>query len=295
MFRFRATLPRLISIGFLVLWGSLPAMAQSQSDVDSLRAELESLRQDLVPVSAPALVCSMTGSNPCPIRLFLSGRVLERIFDRLLSNRQISFRKTGDTVEIFNSGDNALGCGYWVQVVGSDLGADLNIKRVATNWSSGELSLTPNFRFEAWGSFHAHVRGPACPFTGCSCQLGGGGGSTLGARTARDDSIGFRVTLSSDANGWARVRFSQPQEKKIDVTLSISVEKVQGTVGIPTTFTLPAMTYFEEAAPAAFGVEGDLSLPGGVTRKYRFTFTGQPLELTTQGFAARLVPNIQWQ
>jgi hypothetical protein len=292
------------SLGRVVLAASLVAAmlgwttaaeAQSDQDVQNLRARLAVLDTELDTLSKDALACAL-GTEPqeCALRVFLSGRLMERLFERVLAARAITFRMTRASGQLVNSGGGGAGCGYYVEVASNDLNADLNIRGSNASWSANGLGLRPDFRFVAWGTLHGHVRGPACPFTGCGCTIGGGAGTTVGVRTERDDSLPLTLRLAATSQGWAALSLVQPQNKKIDVTLSIGLQGI-GNLGIPTSFDLPAATYFTADAPRAFGSEGQLEIPGAQPKLYRVDISPKPLEVSDKGFAVRLLPTIVWR
>jgi hypothetical protein len=268
------------------------ANAQTADDVAALERRVAQLAKELHTHSSAARACPIgTPADQCPLRLYQSGSLTAHLFERLLAGRSITFRMTGGSGQLVNSGGGGAGCGYYVEVVSNDLNGDLNIRTGNSVWSSAGLALRPDFRFVAWATLHGHVRGPACPFTGCGCTIGGGAGTTVGVRAERDDSLPLQLRISNDSQGNATIALVQPADKTIDVTISIGLQGI-GNVGIPTSFVLPRATYFTTTAPSTFGTQGEIEIPGVKLVQYKMTFAGQPVEVTQSGFAARLLATI---
>lgn len=264
----------LLTVCIVVSALGAPSFARSSNQLEEQIRELE---ERLAPKIEPILVEGRDLGVWTSGSLFVD--VLRRYGELPPQSRHYTFDSTHRTGRLEESGGGGLGCGWFAEIQDHrDFHARLDVTRAAGSWRpDGHLDMELGFAFAFDAQVHWHVKGPAgpCsiiePIPTCRCPIGSGVGGSVGVRGERSDALHCSVRVTQNAPGLMSYDISLISPSEIPITLQFDVQHV-GTVGHPTKFQLPTGTLLAGSVAAAFGTEGEVTIPtpDPITRRYRF-------------------------
>ena len=287
----------------IALVGGVPRRAEASAgqEVERLRRELQAKLAEVEKQTLPLMFCK-NAQQPCPIRLWVEQEFISKLITLVLANRQVTFSYTGTVNGPFADGGDCLGCGWYADI--DAFGAQLAIHQASPNWITSNpsmpiLTVRPAITFAAQVQVRGVIKGPAGPCdwqiwkTSCSCPIGGGFGTSIGASASLSDTVEFR-TMFRVAGSGLRVGVSLPSEKTLRATARVGLGQF-GTATFPLDLKIPAGDLFVmPSMPLAFGTSGQVDLAGTPT-KYTFALTNPALLAENSGLALRWQAIITFQ
>lgn len=265
-------------------------------EIQKLKSDINALKSILKPKMDKIRIID------ADVRIWISKEFIIRflnIYNTLpMDKRTYVFNKTNEGEgQVINKWKGGFGCGYFVEIPGKQLNANLEVPSINAYWDNG-VSLSGNFNLNGFTQLHGRTRGPRCPFRKCQdCTIGKGKGTTVGINFSSTAAVECRVNLRKD-NNYFKFEILQTDSVDLPYTLTIKVRYV-GTVTIDCNFSLPPRTWIRGNLPDFFEFKNRLTIGPPDTpffdRKYQIKLSPENFRYISTGIEFKLNGAIIWE
>ena len=287
---------------FYLLVLSAPVCAAQTSIDDQIAAQqaaIQALQTQMAPKIQPLLVPN------ADVRLWFSKTVMPLVatfFNSLTpAQRQAHYQATQQSGQLINSNGGGLGCGWYVALDDNSAQAAVSLQNLtAAMDSNGNVDASVGFQFDFTAQLDGHIKGPPGPcsiwnaWPTCDCQIGGGAGTSVGVSGQQGGTINASIKPRSDPQNWLVYDVSLTAPSSIPITISAGLGGI-GTVGIPTSISVPTGVISTGTVPNVFAGTGSVVVPGILTKQYTFTFQPKPVSFDNTGYSATATIQIVWK